>query len=322
METAKHRFVVTFAPYILGGKSVSDIMHNKMTALVPAIVAGLYYFRGDAFWVMAFAVVTAIICEAGMQRFLGREVTTSDGSAALSGLLLALLLASTTPWWVVVIGTGFVIIIGKQIYGGLGNNPFNDVLVGWVVLRLSWPEQISDWVEPYGSEISDSPLYAFKSDGIEGFMDSDFEFLDLFLGVQAGGIGSICIAALLAGGIYLLIRRIISWHIPVGLLGAVFIFSWMLWLSDSEVYIHPLFHLLTGSTVLGAFFIATDPATSPVTWWAKLAFGILCGSLIMVIRTWGDYPDGVVFAILLANASAPLLSKIKPRPYGKEKAVA
>ncbi len=322
MQTDKFRFYVSFPPHIFGKKSISIIMYNRLLALCPATIAALYYFRFGALKLILVSVATALIFEVGIQKFLKRDITVKDGSAALTGLLLAFLLPSTTPWWVVMIGSASAIILGKQIFGGLGNNPFNDTLVGWLVLRLSWPDRISYWMEPFGGEIPDPPLSVFKFDGMEAFQDYGFGYLDLLLGDQAGGIGTICVIALLAGGIYLLLRRIIRWQIPVGLLGAVLIFSGILWVYDSKTYLNPLFHLLAGSTVLGAFFIATDPVTSPVTRWTKLAYGIICGALIMVIRTWGKYPDGVVFAILLANAGAPLLNKITPRPYGKEKGYA
>jgi electron transport complex protein RnfD len=304
---------------MLIGKTIGGIMYHKLCALIPAAIAAVYYFRADALRVMIIASVTALVCEYGMQKFLKREITIWDGSALLSGLLLSFLLPATTVWWVVAVGAAISIILGKQIFGGLGNNPFNDVLVGWVILRMSWPERISDWAMPFGAEIPDPPLHIFKIDGLEAFQDYYFEYIDLFLGKQGGGLGAVCIAALLAGGIFLLLRRMIKWQIPVGLLVSVFIFSGILWLIDSEVYLNPVFHLISGSTVLGAFFLATDPATSPVTRWGKLTYGIVAGSLIMVIRTWGKFPDAVAFAILLANAGVPLFNKIKSRPYGKEK---
>jgi electron transport complex protein RnfD len=319
METNSHRFTVSFPPHVLVKKSIPGIMYSNLLALVPAIIAALYYFRWGALQVMIIAVVTALACEAGMQRFLKRDITLSDGSAALTGLLLAFLFPPTVPWWIVVIGSATAIILGKQIFGGLGNNPFNSTLVGWLVLRLSWPEKIADWAEPVGGQVPDPPLQVFKFDGLEEFHDFGFHYLDLLLGNQAGGIGTTCIVALLLGAAYLLVRRIISWHVPAGLLGAILVFAGGLWLYDGGTYLNPLFHILAGSTVLGAFFIATDPVTSPVTRWGKLIYGIICGALIMVIRTWGKYPDAVAFAILLANAGAPLLNKIKPRPYGKEK---
>jgi electron transport complex protein RnfD len=229
-----------------------------------------------------------------------------------------MLLPSTTPWWVVVIGCGSAIIIGKQIFGGLGNNPFNTTLVGWVILRLSWPDRISSWIEPFGGEIPDPPLSVFKFDGLDSFLDYEFHYINLFLGSQAGAIGTICVLALLVGGIYLILRRIITWHIPVGLIGGLFIFASILWLFNKETYLPPLYHLLSGGAVLAAFFIATDPVTSPLRPLPKLIYGVMCGVLIMIIRTWGKYPDGMAFAVLLCNAATPLLNKIRPRPYGKE----
>jgi electron transport complex protein RnfD len=322
MQSDGYHFHVSFPPHVLVKKTVSGMIYSNLAVLIPAVAAGLYYFRGDALKVMLVAVITAVLCEGGMQKFLKRDVSLGDGHAILTGLLLAFLLPPTTPWWVVAVGSTSAIFVGKLIFGELGNNPFNPTLVGWVMIRLSWPERFSDWVEPFGGQIPDPPLQVFKFDGIEAFIDYDYQLLDLLIGRQAGGMGTICIVALLAGGVYLIFRRMISWQIPVGLLGTVFVFGGILWLIDKQASLDPLFHLMAGSTVLGAFFLAPDPVTSPSTRWGKLIYGIICGALIMVIRTWGKYPDGVAFAILLANASAPILSKIKPRPYGKEKGVA
>ena len=319
MQTDEHQYYVSFPPHVLGKRSVAGIVYDNLIALVPALIAGIYYFRENAVKVMLFAVVTAVICEAGMQRFLKRDITIADGHAVLTGLLLAFMLSPAAPWWMVCVGTASAIIIGKLIFGELGNNPFHPALVGWVMIGLSWPEKLFNWVEPQGGMIPDPPLYVFKFDGMEAFADYGFRISDLLMGLQAGGIGTICILALLAGGIYLLFRRAIAWQIPAGLLGTVFVFGGILWLVDKEANLNPIFHLVAGSTVFGAFFMATDPVTSPVTRWGKLIYGIMCGVLIMVIRTWGKYPDGVAFAILLANASAPLLNRIRPKPYGKEK---
>ena len=318
MLPPNYRLFVSFPPHVSVRKSIHTIMYNYLVALIPAVVAALYYFRIGALRVMILGVVSSMVFEALMQRFLHREITISDGSAALTGLLLAMLLPPTAPWWVVVIGCGSAIIIGKQIFGGLGNNPFNATLVGWVILRLSWPDRISSWIEPFGGEIPDPPLSVFKFDGLDSFLDYEFHYLNLFLGSQAGPIGTICVLALLVGGLYLILRRIITWHIPVGLLGGVFIFASILWVFNKDTYLPPLFHLLSGGAVLAAFFIATDPVTSPLRPLPKLIYGIMCGVLIMIIRTWGKYPDGMAFAVLLCNAATPLLNKIRPRPYGKE----
>jgi electron transport complex protein RnfD len=322
MRASNDRFYVSYPPYLLGRKTVSGIMYQNLTALFPAAIVALYCFREGALKVMLFSVLTALVCEIGMQKLLKRDIRVADGHAILTGLLFAFLLSPTVPWWLVVVGSGSSIILGKMIFGELGNNPFNPPLVGWVMVRLSWPDQLNDWVAPVGVWNPTPPLEVFKFDGLDAFMDSGYQVFDLFIGRQAGGIGTVCIIALLAGGVYLLLRRIISWHIPVGLLGAVFVFGGILWLTDRQANLNPIFHLMAGGTVLGAFFLATDPVTSPVTRWGKLSYGVICGVLIMVIRTWGKYPDGVAFAILLANTSVPLLNKIRPRAYGKEKGVA
>jgi len=271
---------------------------------------------------MLLAVITAVLCEAGMQKFLKRDISISDGHAVLTGLLFAFLLSPVVPWWLVVVGSGTGIIVGKMIFGEYGNNPFNPALVAWVMVRLSWPDRLNDWVVPAGGWVPDPPLSVFKFDGLEAFQDYGYQLFDLLIGQQAGGTGTGCGIALIAGGIYLISRRIISWQIPIGVLGTVFAFSGILWLVDDGANLNPFFHLVAGGTILGALFLATDPVTSPVTRWGKLSYGIVCGLLIMIIRAWGQYPDGVAFAVLLANTSAPLLNKIRPKAYGKEKGVA
>jgi electron transport complex protein RnfD len=322
MQTNDYRFQVSFPPHILAKKNYSGINRDHLIALIPAVLAGIYYFREGALKVMVIAVAAAVFCEMGMQKFLKRDRTLSDGHAVLIGLLFGFLLPPTVPWWLVVVGVGSSIAIGKMIFGETGNNPFHPALVGWVMVRLSWPEKVTDWAEPMSGWVPDPPLNVLKFDGIEAFYDFDYQLLDCFLGKQPGGIGTVCAAAILAGGLYLLIRRVVSWQIPLGVLGSVFFFSGILWLVNKETTINPLFHLVTGGTLLGAFFLATDPVTSPVTRWGKLIYGMICGVLIMVIRAWGKYPDGVAFAILLANTSTPLINKIRPRPYGKERGIA
>lgn len=315
---ADPRFYVSYPPHIVVERSIPSYMYNYLLALSPAAAAAIYYFRLEALEVMLLAVATAVICEAGMQRFLKRDPTISDGSAVLTALLLAFLLPAPTPWWIVIVGSVVAVVLGKQLFGGLGNHPFHSALVGWMVLRISWPERIAYWVEPFGGDLPFPPLEVYKFEGIEAFHDYFFQISDLAVGRQAGGIGTVFALGLLAGGIYLLCRRYITWHIPVGFLGVVSLFSGTMWIAAPGLYLNPLFHLFGGATLLGAFFIATDPVTSPLRGWPKLVYGVLCGGLVMSIRIWGRYPDGVVFAVLLANACTPLLNKFKPRPYGRE----
>jgi len=315
--SSNHRLYVSFPPYIHKGKTVSGIYRNYLIALLPAIFASLYYFRAGALCVLVISVVVSVLTEYLLQKVLKREIQVSDCHAILNGLILAFLLPPSSPWWMVTVGAFCSIAIGKQIFGELGNNPFNPPLIGWVMLRLSWPDKVSNWIEPVGGWVADPVLQIFKIDGIEAIHDLEFNILNLFLGRQAGGLGTICALALLVGAIYLLGRRVISWHIPVSYLLTVFLFSLILYLSSRETQISPIYHLICGGTLLGAIFIATDPVSSPVTRWGKLAFGLICGVIVMVIRTWGKYPDGTVFAILLANTSTPLLNRLRPRSYGK-----
>lgn len=319
MNTEALKLHVSFQPHITCRRTVSSINYDFIIALIPAIFMGGYFFGIYAIRNMALSVVTALLCEAGMQRFLKRPIMIKDGHAIITGLFLAFLCPPTVPWWMIVVGSGCSIVAGKMIFGELGNNPFCPALVGWVMLRLSWPDTITFFIEPRGGMVPDHPLWVFKFDGIEAFLDYEYRIMDLLIGKQPGGIGTTCAIALIAGGLFLLIKRTIPWQIPLGYFGSLFIFSLILWLSNSSQNINPVFHMITGSTILGGFFLATDPVSSPVTKWGKLIFGIICGSLVIVIRIWGKYPDGVAFAILLGNSISPLLSKIKPRPYGKER---
>lgn len=319
MNTENIKLHVSFPPHVFCQKTVSSINYNFLIALIPTIVAGIYYFGIGALQNMVVSLITALLCEAGIQKFLKRDIMISDGHALLIGLLVSFLCPPNLPWWMMMIGSACAVVAGKMVFGELGNNPFCPPLIGWVMLRLSWPDSITYWIEPRGGMIPDHPLWVFKFDGIEAFLDYNYHIMDLLVGRQAGGIGTTCAIALIAGGIYLLIRRIIPWQIPTGYFGSMFLFSLLLWFINRDQNLNPIFHLITGSTILVGFFIATDPVTSPVTRWGKLIFGIICGSLIILIRKWGMYPDGAVFAVLLGNSISPLLSKIRPRAYGKEK---
>ena len=316
MDTNEPMFTVSYPPHITGRRTISWMFAHRFIALIPIISAAIYHFRLAGLKVMLVALVTALIAEAGMQRAMKRKITLTDGSAAFSALVLACLVPSTTPWWVVMMGALVAMVLGKHLFGGLGNNPFMDALVGWVFIRLSWPERISGWVETFDGWIPDPPLYVVKFEGLEALVEYEFQFRDLFLGIQAGGIGTGCGLAILIGGIYMSLTRVIDWRIPLGFLTAIAVIATSLWLASPAGYVHPLFQILGGSALFGAFFIATDPVTSPSLRWAKFLFGVLCGMLVMAIRLWGSHPDGVVFAIFVANAATPLLNKITHRPFG------
>jgi Na+-translocating ferredoxin:NAD+ oxidoreductase subunit D len=257
---------------------------------------------------------------------MGQSHTLRDGSAALTGLLLAMNLPPSAPWWLALIGCVVAIGIGKQVFGGLGYNPFNPALVARVVLLISFPVQMTTWTSPapmtmgYDALTTATPLGEMQTALMltgrlpEGLEDNLGQYL---FGLQGGSLGEMSVLALLAGALFLFYKKILTWHIPVSFAGSVIVFAGLFWLIDPSRYPSPLFHLLTGGMVLGIFFMATDMVTSPVTPVGMLLFGVGCGVLTVIIRLFGGYPEGVSFAILLMNACTPLIDRfIRPRKFG------
>ncbi len=322
------RISVTFSPHLQARTSIRSMTFETMAALVPAMLAGFYYFGFRAMIIVALSVVTAMFTEAAMQRIMGREVSVSDGTAAMTGLLLAMVLPVGAPWWAVIIGSAVAIFLGKQIFGGLGGNPFNAVVVGWVVIRLSWPAVVNTFYEVtplfegfgqlYSLDPSEMPL-GLLDFGDGGDVMAMFGLWPSLIGGIPGGIGSTSVIALVLGGVYLVARRIVPWQIPAGFLGGLFVFALIFWMADAggETYANPFHHLIFGYTLIGAFFIAPDSATSPYTGFGALLYGVGVGVLTMIIRYWGAYTDGVFFAILFLNALTPTLDRIKFRSYGR-----
>jgi electron transport complex protein RnfD len=228
-------------------------------------------------------------------------------------LLLSFLLPASAPWWLVTIGAASSIILGKMVFGGLGANPLSAPLVGWAICRISWGEFMDTNATMLSSNLA-APLQQLKYFGLETIQS--ITSLDLFLGKQLGGLGEIHIAALLAGGLFLLIRGHIRWEIPTGFITGVLLTAWIYQLIAPTAYAPPLFHLLAGGAIFGAFFLATDPSSSPIGLIPSLLFGLIAGAMVIVIRIYGIYPDGVPFAILLTSLFTPLLDRIRPKPFG------
>jgi electron transport complex protein RnfD len=302
-------------------------MYSVVAALVPAMLVGVYLFGLRALWVILLSVGAGLAIEAGAQRMMGRKVTISDGSAMVTGILLALNLPPTVPWWLVVVGSAIAIVIGKQIYGGLGYNPFNPALVARVVLLISFPVQMTTWARPspafsvgVDALTTATPLGAMKTHlmvkgTLEGFTMGDL--WHPFMGTIGGCIGETSVIALLVGAGFLLYRGYITWQIPVTFVGTVFILSGLFWLINPDQYVDPLFHILTGGLMLGAFYMATDMVTSPVTNRGMMVFGAGCGVITIVIRLFGGYPEGVSYSILLMNAATPLIDRyMRPKTFG------
>lgn len=313
--------VVTATPHIHSGNSVQKMTLSIIIALLPAVAMGWYLYGFGALKVIAISVVSAVIWEAIFQKMMGREITVSDLSAVVSGLIFAMMLPPTLPWWIIIIGTLVMILLGKEIYGGLGCNPFNGVLVAYVALQLSYPQQMIAWAVPPGDLMTEfPPLQVLRDEGISS-LGMYFTNKDLFLGtLMVGTIGEVSKLALLLGGIFLIIRRTISWYISVSFLLGMAVFSSLFWLANSEQYASPVFHLLAGGGLLAAFFLATDSTTSPVTKAGMIIYGLLCGVLAMVIRMWSQWTDGAYFAVFVISMLTPLLDKIKPKVYGRVKA--
>lgn len=305
--------IVSMSPHIRGKTTVEGMMLTFIMGLAPTALAGIYRFGIRALVVVALSVATAVVVESVIENLTNRELTYRDLHAALIGLTLALILPPTVPWWIPVVGAGVAIILGKMVFGGLGTYPFNPALVAWVVLKLSWGERMSLFWEPHTTEQILTPLMAVKEDPA---MFYAYDTASLLLGNQAGPIGVVCGLAVLIGGIFLLARGVIRWHIPLSFLCGVALFAGVLWGINPDVYPPVTFQLITGGTLLGAFFLASEPVTSPVTPKGMLLFGFLAGTLTMIIRMWGADPDGSFYAILIMNAATPLFNHLKPRTYG------
>lgn len=322
---------VSGSPHVHGGLSVKKLMWGVVIAMLPAMLASFFYFGMGAIKVTLVAVGSAMLFEYLITKFiLKEEPQLADGSAAITGLLLAFNVPSNLPIWIIVIGALVAIGVAKMSFGGLGKNPFNPALVGRVFLLISFPVQMTSWpvVGKFPMALDAvtgaTPLGIVK-EGIKNgepmadLMNQVPSYTEMFMGQNGGSLGEVSAFLLLIGGIYMLYRKIITWHIPVSFLGSVIVFSGILWLINPEQYVNPLFHLVTGGLMLGVFFMATDMVTSPMTAKGQLIFGAGVGILTIIIRDWGAYPEGVSFAILLMNAVVPHLNNLfKPKRFGEE----
>jgi electron transport complex protein RnfD len=326
-----NQLIISPSPHIHSGDSVKKNMYGVIIALMPALAASLWYFGLGALIVTLTAIVACVFFEFVIQKYLLKTSTTvSDGSAAVTGLLLAFNLPSNIPMGIVIVGAAVAIGIGKMSFGGLGNNPFNPALVGRVFLLISFPVQMTSWPLPIESRTSyldattgATPLSILKEGLASGKTVSEVmtevpSYTDLFMGNMGGSAGEIAGVALLLGLVFMIIRNIITWHIPVAVIGSIAIFTGTLNYVDPQAYASPLFHILTGGVLLGAIFMATDYSSSPMSKKGMLVYGVGIGVLTVLIRTFGAYPEGISFAILIMNGFTPLIDKfIKPKRFGE-----
>lgn len=316
--------VLTSAPHFSTEKNIEKIMYSVVIALIPACIAAVYFFGLAALKILILSVIGCLFFEAVLLKFFQPEIdikkTVFDGSAFVTGILLALNLSAASPAWLVITGAFVAMFLGKHVWGGLGQNPFNPVLVSRVFLLISFPKYMSQWISARGDVVADAasyatPLTVLQIQGVE--QAQSLSKLQLFLGACGGCIGETSVLALLIGGIFLLAMGIIRWHIPVSYILTVLIFTAILRLVNPSTYADPVFHLLTGGLFIGAIFMATDMVTSPITGRGMLIFGAGCGLLTVVIRVFGNYPEGVSFAILIMNGFTPLIDRyIKGPRYG------
>ncbi len=312
------KLTVSHAPFWHDGSGISSRSYNTMLAALPAIIAGLLLYGMPALAVVCLSVSSAMIWELLMNFVTRRPLSIGDGNAGVIGLLFAMLLPAGTPWWVVITGTFIAVVLGKQIYGGIGSNPFNPVVVAIAILMVSWKDffDFDEALLNYDLDfIMVYPLAALKHFGTSAI--DGFSIADLLLGKQPGGIGSTFGIGIIIGGIYLIIRGIIRWEISVSFLAGIFITALLFHINDPARFAGPLFHLLTGYTLIGAFFLATEDSSSPVNFIPMLIYGAGAGVMTVLIRNIGIYVDGVIFAILVMNLVSPMLDKIRPRAIGK-----
>ena len=330
------RLVVSLSPHAHGTDSVERNMRGVIIALLPALLVSFLYFGLGSAIVCLSSVAACVFFEWAISKYILKNprLTITDGSAALTGILLGMSLPSNLPIWIIVIGALFAIGVGKMTFGGLGNNLFNPALVGRCALLVAFPAQMTSWPEPgqllsYTDAVTGAtPLAVMK----EAIKTGDISVLDRLpdafslllgdysLGGGAGTIGEICGLALLAGGAYMLWKKIITWHIPVSIIATVFVFSAVMHLI-SPIYADPTTVILRGGLLLGAIFMATYYVTSPMTPRGQIIYGVSIGLLTIIIRNWGSYPEGMSFAILIMNAFTPLINNyVKPKRFGEEAA--
>ena len=333
------KLLVSPSPHIHSGDSIEKNMYRVILALVPALIASVIFFGWSALLLTLISIVACVAVEYLISRFMLKQDGSSvaDGTAIITGLLLGLNLPAGLPWWIVVIGAVVAIGLGKMAFGGLGCNIFNPALLGRVFLLVSFPQQMTTWPRPaevmaplqnaitsasgMDAVSSATPLAMMK--GIaQGNPDYSSEMLsslrDLFLGQIGGSLGEVSAIALLIGGIYLLVRKVITWEIPVSIIGTVLVFSGIMHLVNPALYVNPLYHLLGGGLLLGAIFMATDYSTSPMTRSGQIIYGIAIGVITMLIRLFGSYPEGMSFAILVMNAFTPMINRFsQPHLFGQ-----
>lgn len=312
--------IVSGTPHVRSKESIQSIMRDVVIALIPASVMGIYYFGIKALMLIIVSIVSSVVFEWGYEKILKKPVTISDFSAILTGLLLALNLPATASWWVPVVGSFIAIVIAKQFYGGLGQNFINPALIGRAFLVAAYPTQTTGAAFATGRMVVDASTYATPLAELKAgtaVVNAD-AIKNALIGNIGGTIGETCAIALIIGGIYLLIKHVISWRIPVVYIVVVFILTSLM---RGNGFLGGVYEILCGGLMLGAIFMATDYVTSPISAKGQIIFAIGCGVLTSLIRVYGGYPEGVSYSILIMNLAVPLIDRVtRPRIFGEVKA--
>ncbi|MDD4569697.1 MAG: RnfABCDGE type electron transport complex subunit D [Tepidanaerobacteraceae bacterium] len=303
-----YRLITTSSPHLHSGENISRIMFSVAIALLLPTFAGIYFFGFRALSLVVITSLAAMLTEAIFQKLRNKPIAISDGSALVTGMLLALNLPPGLPYWMAVVGAVVAISLGKQIYGGLGSNPFNPALIGRVFLMITFTTPMTTWINPVDGTTGATPLSLMKMQGLQT------DYAKMLIGNIGGSLGETSALLIIIGGIYLIYKGYVDWRIPASFLGSVAVLSGFLGQD-------PIFHLLSGGLMLGAFFMATDMVTTPLSKLGKIIFGIGAGLFTVLIRVYGGYPEGVSFSILLMNAFTPLINRFTvPKIYGEVKA--
>lgn len=323
------KLLVSFSPHVRDPLTTDKIMALVAFALMPSVLVSVYVYGFYAVKTYLLAIIFCLGLEAVFLKLRKRPSTLRDNSALVTSLLLAMNLPPSSPWWIILVGSFVAIVISKQVFGGLGQNPFNPALVGRVFLLIAWPAEMTSWIEPstikngffFDAISTATPLGQIKSEIISNGNILAMETLntvDLFFGTVSGCLGGDSSFAVLVGGLFLIWKRIIKWHIPFVYIGTVFLLTAIYWVFFPEQSLDPVQHMFAGGLMLGAFFMATDYVTCPITVKGQIIFAFGCGLLTVVIRLFGGYPEGVAFSILIMNAVTPLIdSYMRPKSFGE-----
>ncbi|CAH2214267.1 RnfABCDGE type electron transport complex subunit D [Tepidibacter aestuarii] len=309
-----NKLIISSSPHLRSKEDTSTIMRDVVIALVPATIAAVYYFGMGALGVIISALIGAVASEALCQKLMRKPITINDWSAIVTGLLVAFNIPASAPLWIPFVGSVFAIVIVKQLFGGIGHNFMNPALAARAMLLASWPVEMTSWVTPGPDAVSTAtPLAIIK--GAEAIDMAKPSFFDLLVGNIGGCIGETSAILLILGGVYLLYRGVITYIIPTYYIGTVFVLTFLFGGFDIA---NSMYHLFAGGLMIGAFYMATDYSSSPMTQKGQIIYAIGCGALTTIIRLWGGYPEGVSYSILLMNVAAPLIDKyVNPKVFGE-----